>query len=210
MIIPVRCFTCGKVCDRPRGGKGARAPLPCFPSASAPAAAAFFLFLVHSHQKPFHPVPGHRQQVGHLPGAAAGGLLGDVSGGRERMQGVRERGGVWDGRGATARPTHRAARMHARLGGSARAPRATSAARQHVVVASHPQARGITGRRVPARTLPTLSPLSIISQPRPTPASPPSPQGRPRRARPHPVLLPPHAHDARRPDREAAQLQHAR
>ena len=56
MIIPVRCFTCGKVCDRPRGGKGARAPLPCFPSASAPAAAAFFSFSfahTQNHSTPY-------------------------------------------------------------------------------------------------------------------------------------------------------------
>jgi len=35
-------------------------------------------------------------------------------------------------------------------------------------------------------------------------------QRRPRRPRPDPVLLPPHADDACRPDREAAELQHAR
>ena len=59
MIIPVRCFTCGKVRDRP-------------PSLSPPRADAPLHFRIPRHAPPTDPnLPpahaGHRKQVGYLP-----------------------------------------------------------------------------------------------------------------------------------------------
>ncbi len=90
MIIPVRCFTCGKVRKTSCAVNG-RARASALPGARGRLASASgggqrsSTSSLTLSLSPYHP-PGHRQQVGHLPGAAAGRLLGDVSAvmGRER------------------------------------------------------------------------------------------------------------------------------
>ena len=212
MIIPIRCFTCGKVRERARARPGvanradfsprppprpSRAPPPrsrCLPSGERYFRTGVFL---HDHD----------------PTARA----------RVRRERERERERERRRRRASAAPTPPARELCRRQSALAHAPQlppfhpsSTHPAgdRQQVGHVLGP-APGRVHRRVSDPGDPPPELLSwrdrararALTPPPHRPAPPPPPPQRgARRARPQPLLLPPHAPDARRPHREAPQL----